>query len=134
VTATGDGPVRDFLRLWGPAIAWMVFVFAVSSEQVPARAAHVPDWMTHGAGYAVLAVLTCRALAGGLARPVTAGVAALAVLIGVLYGISDEWHQSFVPGRYADAWDLLKDLAGALVGAAACAFPRPAEHQGRNAA
>ncbi len=32
----------------------------------------------------------------------------------VLYGISDEFHQSFVPGRTPDVQDLLADSVGAL--------------------
>lgn len=112
----------------------MAFLFALSSRAVPGPAADIPDWMPHAAGYAVLAVLTCRALAGGLARPATAGVAAWAVLISFLYGMSDEWHQSFVAGRHADAWDLLKNLAGAVAGAGACAWPRPVRAQRRKAA
>ncbi|MDX8394809.1 MAG: VanZ family protein [Mariprofundaceae bacterium] len=32
-----------------------------------------------------------------------------------LYGISDEWHQSFVPGRQADVWDWVADTIGAAL-------------------
>jgi len=39
-----------------------------------------------------------------------------------------------VPGRVADAWDLLKNLAGAVAGGAACAWPRPTNEQRRKAA
>ena len=112
----------------------MAFLFWVSSRASLGPVSDLPDWTTHGAGYAVLAVLACRALAGGLVPPVTLRVAALAVIISVLYGVTDEWHQSFVPGRTADVWDLVKDLAGAVAGAAACALPRPAGARGRKAA
>ncbi len=132
--AAVPGGGRDVLRLWGPVAAWIVLLFALSSRAVPAPASHIPDWMTHGAAYAVLAVLACRALAGGLKRPVTARVAALAVLISTLYGVTDELHQSFVPGRVADAWDVLKNLAGAVAGATACAWPRPTNEQRGKAA
>ncbi|MBF0341779.1 MAG: VanZ family protein [Magnetococcales bacterium] len=36
-------------------------------------------------------------------------------LYAVGYGISDEWHQFFVPGRYADVWDLMADATGAAL-------------------
>jgi VanZ family protein len=104
----------------------MAFLFALSSRAVPGPVSHVPDWLSHGAAYAVLAVLACRAVAGGLALPVTAGTAAGAVLISFLYGVTDEIHQAWVPGRQADPWDLAKNLAGAVAGAMACAWPRPA--------
>lgn len=112
----------------------MAFLFWVSSRTGFGPVSEIPDWMTHGAGYAVLAVLACRALAGGLGRPVTAATAALAVVISTAYGVTDEWHQAFVPGRVADAWDILKDLGGAAVGALACSWPRRAIGQRRKAA
>jgi VanZ family protein len=40
----------------------------------------------------------------------------LLVLIGLLYGASDEWHQSFVPGRTPSAGDLAADGIGVLAG------------------
>ena len=38
------------------------------------------------------------------------------ILSGVLYGLADEWHQSFVPGRTATAGDLLADVVGVALG------------------
>lgn len=112
----------------------MALIFWISSRPVIPAASGIPDWITHGAGYAVLAVLSCRALAGGLGRPVAARTAALGALVSALYGVTDELHQSFVPGRVADAWDLLKNLAGAVFGAAACAWPRPTRDERREVA
>jgi VanZ family protein len=95
----------------------MAFIFAVSSlSMVPAVSA-IPDWTTHGAGYLILSALACRALAGGLGAALSRRDAVLAVLVSTAYGISDELHQSFVPGRQSDAMDVAKDLAGAVVGA-----------------
>lgn len=34
----------------------------------------------------------------------------------VLYGMTDEWHQSFVPGRTPDIRDIVTDAIGAAVG------------------
>ena len=104
------------LRLWGPVAAWMALIFAVSSRPLPAYVAVLPDWGTHAAAFAVLSILACRALAGGLGLPVTGRDALLAVVLSTVYGVSDEFHQSFVPGRDATAWDVLKDAVGALLG------------------
>ena len=102
----------------------MAVIFALSSRPLPQAVSRVPDWATHGAGYAILCALVCRALAGGRIRAVTGRAALAAVAISVLYGVTDEFHQSFVPGRNADPWDLLKDLGGATVAAGLCAWPR----------
>jgi len=39
----------------------------------------------------------------------------LAILISIIYGISDEIHQFFVPGRYCSFIDILIDSAGVLI-------------------
>jgi len=39
-----------------------------------------------------------------------------ALLFGTLYGISDEFHQYFVPGRTADILDVLADCFGIMIG------------------
>ena len=112
------------LRSWAPVVAWMAVIFIASSRPVPAAVSGVPDWIPHTVEYAVLAVLACRAMAGGLHAPVRPAVAAGAAAFAFLYGVTDEIHQSFVPGRFAEAADLVKDLAGAALGAGACALPR----------
>ncbi len=104
------------LRLWGPVAAWMALIFAVSSRPLPVYVAVLPDWSTHAGAFAVLSVLACRALGGGLGLPVSRRDVLLAVVLSTVYGVSDEFHQSFVPGRDATAWDVLKDAVGALIG------------------
>ena len=37
------------------------------------------------------------------------------VMFCLLFGISDEFHQSFIPGRYVSAWDVAADCFGALL-------------------
>lgn len=37
------------------------------------------------------------------------------ILFTCLYGMSDEWHQSLVPLREFDPWDVVADTAGAIV-------------------
>jgi VanZ family protein len=39
------------------------------------------------------------------------------VIIAAAYGISDEVHQSFVPGRDCNVWDWFADTIGAILGA-----------------
>jgi VanZ family protein len=95
----------------------MAVIFAASSRPLPAYVTVLPDWSTHSAAFAVLSILCCRALAGGLGPALRRSDALLAVAFSVAYGVSDEYHQSFVPGRDPTAWDVAKDAVGALVGA-----------------
>lgn len=107
------------LRWWGPLVLYMAFIFWMSSQQRPGVFASTPDFLLHGSGYFLFGVLAIRAVAKGLASPRSLAVLAAGVVIAVLYGASDEWHQSFVPGRDASLRDLLADSAGAVVAAAA---------------
>lgn len=108
------------LWLWGPVIAHMGLIFVASSTSDPAPLpSGITDTLAHLGIYALLGLLLLRAFAGGLLERYTWGTAALAVLCAALYGVSDEWHQSFVPGRTADPMDLVADAGGAAAGAAA---------------
>jgi len=71
------------------------------------NAAHVP-------AYAWLAWTWRWALCAWLTVPNARVLAAFAITAG--YGVLDELHQSFVPGRYASVADVLLDLAGAMLG------------------
>lgn len=101
------------LALWGPVGVWMAGLYVASAQSDVGIAGSIPDWITHGTAYFVLGLLVCRASAGGVGRSFSSGDAALVVLLCTLYGVSDEFHQSFVPGRDSSAWDVAKDLAGA---------------------
>jgi VanZ family protein len=70
--------------------------------------------LAHLGTYALLAGLLLYALAGLRRPPAVHAVAAWA--LAVLYGISDEFHQSFVPGRTGRLDDVVTDAIGATVG------------------
>ena len=98
---------------------WMACLFWASAQSDIGVAARVPDTLTHGTAYLVLGLLACRAVSGGLGQFLPVGGAILVVVICTLYGVSDEFHQSFVPGRDASAGDVAKDFGGATLAALA---------------
>ena len=100
------------LGRWAPVAAWMSAVFFVSSLSRLGHAGGVPDWISHPVEYGIGAVLIGRALAGPGRAPRRMSAAA-AVVAATLYGVTDEYHQSFVPGRTADPADVAKDFVGA---------------------
>jgi VanZ family protein len=112
---------QTFIRFWLPAVALCAAIF-VQSAYPPLG--QIPPWphidkVLHAFVYGMLGVLICRALS--TIRPLSANkwrLVVYAVALTTLYGLSDEWHQSFVPGRHASAADLLADFIGALVGSA----------------
>jgi len=42
-------------------------------------------------------------------------IAVIVVLFCILYGITDEFHQSFIPGRFVSVWDVAADGLGGLL-------------------
>lgn len=108
---------RRVVRVWGPALAMMALLFLLSS--IPGSSPVLLrgyNLTAHAVAYGLLGALLLHALAGGRLRGVTIRHAAAAVAVAGLYGISDELHQRFVPGRTADLVDLGADVAGALCG------------------
>ena len=84
-------------------------VYALFQWVPPAlqNALHVPV-------YAALAWTWRRAL--GAWPRVSSMAGLIACAIASVYGVFDEWHQSFVPGRYASLTDVAFNIAGAIVG------------------
>ncbi|CAN5826345.1 VanZ family protein [soil metagenome] len=63
------------------------------------------DKLAHGTAFGVLGALLYAA----------SGRVGVALGLATLYGVSDELHQSFVPGRSSDLFDLLADTLGAAL-------------------
>ncbi|MGE5603601.1 MAG: VanZ family protein [Nitrososphaerales archaeon] len=99
---------------WLAVLAWMGVIFFLSAQPrlpyvVPMPFEQFQDVIGHFAAYAILAGLLNWSLTGsGARRP-----ALFALLIVFLYACSDEFHQSFVPNRHPDAFDIATDLVGA---------------------
>ena len=98
-------------------LAWMILIFALSSRStfpttggLPANVAAI---IGHLVAYAVLAALIRLAIRG-FEPDFRADL--ISIALATLYGLSDEFHQSFVPGRDASAFDVLVDIAGASLG------------------
>jgi VanZ family protein len=68
----------------------------------------------HFVEYAILSVLVYRAL-------IRSGIGSkkaiiISAVFSVIYAVSDEWHQSFVPGREPRLRDVVIDSFGAIFG------------------
>ena len=73
--------------------------------------------LLHLPAYGVLTILWFRALTPFLPRGWAIGTS---LVLTIAYGLVDEWHQAYVPGRFPSATDLLADALGALIAAALC--------------
>jgi VanZ like family len=103
------------LRLLSP-LALMAVIFVLSAQ--PDLSTGLGFWdlllrkIAHMSVFAALTLLWLRALGGLTGRALLA-----AVVISLLYAISDEYHQTFVAGRSGRALDVGIDAIGIAVAA-----------------
>jgi len=126
---------KQRLRLWSPVLIWMGLIFWISAQSdLPKAPSTWVDFVVkkgaHASVYAVLAGLIWHALGNGrgnrsagteqrggprLHRRVLSSLNVQTFVLSVLYAISDEWHQTFVPGRHGRPFDVLVDASGIVI-------------------
>ncbi|MCX7012348.1 MAG: VanZ family protein [Candidatus Sumerlaeota bacterium] len=102
-----------------PAVLCAAAIFwasGLTGSQIPDLGFSIPfaDKYEHIIAYSVFAALLARALAKG--GPLTRRMAMVCVVVAALYGVTDEFHQIFVPGRFCSAVDWTADVVGSAVG------------------
>lgn len=106
-------------RYWGPVIIWMIIIFAFSSR----HSVRVADTDTvnflffktlHVLEYFILYLLILRARTHTSMQS-TRRVYLFTFFLTILYAISDEIHQTFVPTREGRPRDVIIDAIGALL-------------------
>lgn len=110
-----------WLRDIVPLVLWLGLIFFLShqptlldvEEQLGSLGEKILYKSAHVLAYAVTAWLWWRLLSPE--RRVTPTSLWAAFILTTLYGVSDEIHQSFVPGRHARLADVLFDASGALI-------------------
>lgn len=116
-TVSRTQSVLRWLWRWLPPILWMAGIFYLSSQpSLP----HAPDpWLDvlikklgHANEYAVLFLLFVRAWSTLRSARARLDISWIATAI---YALSDELHQSFVPGRHCKWYDVVIDVSGALL-------------------
>jgi VanZ family protein len=112
--------LKSVLRAWTPAIGMMGLIFLFSSR----TPGELPTFATadalvkkggHALGYGLLALAYWRGMG------TRAGRQPIAWLLAIAYSATDEFHQSFVPGRHPSPLDVvLFDNLGAILALLAC--------------
>jgi VanZ family protein len=135
---------RRFVSNWMPVIAWMLLIFAGSTDVLSAEHTSrflIPflRWLDpaisfqtiavihftlrkigHFTEYAILAALLWRGLRGTFTSLSIGAIIFATFFITAAFAASDEFHQSFVPTRTASAHDVMIDCFGALVAVLLC--------------
>jgi VanZ family protein len=110
--------LKAFSKLWLPVIIYAILIFWISSLERPIELEirHI-DKLAHLLEYSLFGFLLIRAIHGSDANISRKAAVITAFAIGALYGLTDEIHQSVVPGRIASISDFIFDSIGSFVGA-----------------
>jgi VanZ family protein len=106
--------MRSNLLYWLPALLCAALIFFFSTRSAPPVTEQVSDYLAHFLEYAFFALTLVWGATSGFLRQLTSIDVAWLWIVAVLYGLSDEFHQSFVPGRHASLSDIAADALGAL--------------------
>jgi len=114
--------MERFLKRWLPAILIMVAIFyfsSIPSKEMP----NFGNWdaVVKKSGHILEYALLGLALLRGIHSRDWWGFS-LALAGVILYAMSDEFHQSFIPGRTSTMVDVGIDTLGAFIGLAAARF------------
>ena len=109
------GPARKAFLLLACLWAGVLFYLSHQPGALVQPLFPMQDKLMHFVAYAILGFLgmgSVRAMTHGY-RPEQAWLVCL--LVG-LYGVTDEFHQYFIPGRMAEVMDVAADIAGGVLG------------------
>jgi VanZ family protein len=112
--------IRNILvRLPAPLVAGAIWFLSSQSILPQPKGILGFDKVQHLIAYLVLTGALGLWIPPGFWQRRRALTLGLTALLGSLYGVIDEVHQYFVPGRDCNVWDWLADTIGAILGAGA---------------
>jgi VanZ family protein len=106
--------MRRFVLFILPAVLMsvaMVIASHLPGVKPPDLGIDWQDKLFHAVSYAVYGLLLRRAIGSMTSNRIRV----LTVCIGIAWALSDEWHQSFIPGRMAEWGDVIADAIGVSV-------------------
>lgn len=99
-------------------IVWCVAIFvssSIPSDRLPAVGVFGFDKIVHFGIYLVLCLLLHRSLRNQSKFPfLRRHSLIMSIIVSILYGMTDEFHQLFVPGRSSSVYDLFANALGGL--------------------
>jgi VanZ family protein len=109
--------IKNFLFFQLPWQSLMLAIFiqsSIGSLKLPDFGLKFSDKILHFIIFGTLGFLTARGLRKAKSRIVNKNYISITLLICILYGILDEIHQYYVPGRYFSWWDWVADILGVI--------------------
>ena len=110
--------MKNFIYYWLPVFVWagVIFYFSSLARIPPIIMELIPKtYICHIIVYAILSILLLRASINSKNTTFRENAIYLTILIAILYGITDEIHQQFVPGRVFSHLDVIANSVGSVV-------------------
>lgn len=110
--------LKLFFKYWLPVLLYAILIFYISSIKGP----QIPpifilsDYILHAIEYLPFGFLMCRAIKNTKDNFSSRKIFIASIVLVFLYAASDEFHQLFIPGRFASLIDLFADTIGASIG------------------
>src|SRR5262245_30546013 len=102
----------NFLFYWLPFLIYSGLILGLSSQShIPGQDV-APDKLEHFFEYGLFALLFSRALTSGVLFSISGKQLWRVLLVGALFGATDEFYQSFIPHRTSSIYDWFADMAG----------------------
>jgi VanZ family protein len=108
---------RRFTQFFLPAILYAAGIFALSSIPAlspPPVGFEFSDKLYHFVEFFGFGLVLIRAFANSGSALLSSRPFAAAVIVGIFYALTDEFHQYFVPNREVELWDVVADALGVV--------------------
>jgi VanZ family protein len=109
--STGEFSAGNTSRIIGPLLRWL---FPDIREDQLVLAHFITRKVAHFVEYAILAWLAARAFTTSSQSILRRHWFLISLVLVLIYSLSDEYHQSFVPSRTGSVYDSLIDISGGL--------------------
>jgi VanZ family protein len=108
--------IKRLFSLWIPPICWAFLIFGFSSRSLPSTSQifwkdFIVKKSAHIIEYAIFSSMLYRAFRNSGISKINSGI--FAITLAIIYASTDEFHQSFIPGREPRLRDVIFDTIGA---------------------
>ena len=95
-------------------LIYMALMLALSSlpaDNIPKSWLLNFDKLIHLIEYFILGILLMKSM-----KSISTKMLLAVIPVGIIFGIMDEYLQSFISGRFSSGWDVLADTIGVIIG------------------
>lgn len=112
----GASFISSFFKISSFLFAALIFVLSSIPNLKTPFEFHMADKFLHSSAYLLFSILLFFSFYTSKGALWQKYAYPLSLIVGIAYGLLDELHQAFVPGRQSDFFDFLADFLGIAMG------------------